>query len=68
MTKSVLVVSAHNVSQAEIFFRAWDLRILTCGSYVGGYIRYAVPKSKWLVEKVQFWAGGVKKAAGVARK
>ena len=37
-TKSVMVVSPHNVPRTEAFFRGYGLQILTGSRYLGGFV------------------------------
>ena len=58
-TKSILVISAHNFTQAEKLFRGRSLEIFTESRYLGGYLRDSQHKAECLSIKVQDWDVGV---------
>ena len=63
-----MVVSAHNLAQAERVFREQGLTNVTGRRYLGGYNRDDAPQANWLGKKVKDWVGGIRKMAGVVYK
>ena len=66
--KSILVISAHNIIQAERFFCGKVLTVVTGVRYLGSYIENAGPQAEWLSEMVRDWEGGVITMEEVAHK
>ena len=66
LTKSILVISVHNLMQAERFFRGKGLTIVMGVQY--HYIGGAAPQSQCLGDKVEYWAVIIRVMELVARK
>ena len=53
LTKSILVVSTHNVAQEEILLCGWGMTIVIGSRYLGGYIGDMEPQAEWMSKKVR---------------
>ena len=67
-TKSILVVSEHNVPRATEYFRGMGMKIVTGSRYLGGFVGERGTERKWVKTKVEGWAESVKMFTGVAHK
>ena len=66
-TKSILVVSSWNASQAEALFGGYGLQIVMGSRHLGGFVGSKVAKDFWLGAKVEGWWYSVVTLAGVVR-
>ena len=67
LTKSILVVSAHNVVWADRFLCRKGLTIVTVSRYLGDYIGGTITQVEWLRNRSKDWMRGVNTMLGVER-